>query len=64
MKKVTRRREVATAAAIAIATTAAVALAKGAGSDIVAAFMAGAGSATTVGYIVLTNIAIHQARSG
>ena len=63
MKKVTRRREVATAVAIAVATTAAVALAKGVGSDTVAAFIAGAGFATTVGYVVLTNIAIHQARS-
>jgi hypothetical protein len=64
VKKVTRRREVATAAAIAVATTAAVALAKAAGSDIVAAFIAGAGSAITVGYVVLTNIAIHRARRG
>jgi len=62
MGTVTRRKEVAIAAVIAVVTTAVVALAKGVGSDIVAAFIAGAGSTATVGYVVLTNIAIEQAR--
>ena len=64
MKKVTQRREVATAAAIAAASTATAALAKEAGWDIVATFIASVGLAVTVGYIVLTNIAIHKTRSG
>lgn len=61
MKPVTRTREVLIAAAIALATTAVVALVRASGSNIAAAFIAGAGSATTVGYVALTNIAIRQA---
>jgi hypothetical protein len=62
MGNMTRKKEVAIAAVIAVVTTAAVALAKEAGSHIVAVFIAGAGTAVTVGYVVLTNIAISQAR--
>jgi len=62
MENVTRRKEVAIAALIAVVTTAAVVLAKGAGSDIVAAFITGAGSAITIGYVILTNRAIQQAK--
>jgi hypothetical protein len=62
MLTITRNKEVGIAAMLAILTTAAVVIAKGAGSEIVAAFIAGAGSAVTVGYVVITNIKIKQAR--
>jgi hypothetical protein len=62
MLTITRNKEVGITAMLAILTTAAVVIAKGAGSEIVAAFIAGAGSAVTVGYVVITNIKIKQAR--
>ena len=39
-----------------------VAIAKGVGTDIAAAFIAGAGTAATVGYVIITNTIIKQAR--
>jgi hypothetical protein len=48
-------KEVAVAAAMAIVTTAAVAVAKGVGADI-------AGTAATVGYVIITNMMVKQAR--
>jgi hypothetical protein len=55
MGVVIRRNEVAFAAAISIVTTAAVIVAKLAGSGGIAAFIAGAGTTGTVGYVVITN---------
>ena len=63
MGGITRKKEVAVAAAMAIVTTAAVAVAKGVGADIAGAFIAGAGTAATVGYVIITNMMIKQARS-
>jgi hypothetical protein len=64
MRDVTRTREVATALAIAIATTVMVALVKVSGADLVVTLLAGVGSGTAVCYVVLTNIAIRRARQG
>jgi hypothetical protein len=62
MGNITRKKEVIVAAIMAISTTAVVALAKNVGADIVGAFIAGAGAAVTVGYVIITNNMIKQAR--
>ena len=62
MEGKTRKRELAVATAVAIVTTAAVAIVKAVGADIAGAFIAGAGTATTIGYVVITNMMIKQAR--
>ena len=62
MRNITRKKEVTVAAIIALFTTALVALVKSVGADIVGAFIAGAGTAVTVGYVIITNNMIKQAR--
>ena len=62
MANIIRKKEVAVAAAMAIVTTSAVAVAKGVGADMAEAFIAGAGTAATVGYVIITNMVIKQAR--
>jgi hypothetical protein len=62
MGNITRKKEVTVAAIIALFTTALVALVKSVGADIVGAFIAGAGTAVTVGYVIITNNMIKQAR--
>jgi len=64
LKAVTRRRELGTRAALASAATTGAWLASAVGLEMLAAFVAGAGSAIAEEYVVLTNMAIRQARSG
>ncbi len=56
-----RTNQVAIVTASAIVTTAVVAATRSAGWRVVAAFIAGAGMAATVQYIIMTNIAIRRA---
>ena len=61
MENLTRRKELAVASAIALVTTAAVIVAKSVGAVIVASFLAGAGTAITVGYVIIANRMLKQA---
>lgn len=62
MENMTRRKEVAVAAAMPLFTTTVVAFAKSVGVDIIAAFIAGAGAAVTVRFVIIANIKIERAR--
>ncbi len=61
MENITRKKEVIIAAAMALFTTALVAFSKSIQADLLGAFLAGAGAAVTVGYIISTNKKIKQA---
>jgi hypothetical protein len=62
MKNLTRRKEIAVAGMIAL-TTAAVIIAKILGAIIPAIFLAGAGSAITIRYVIIANAVIKQSKS-
>ena len=62
MESITRKKEVIVAATMALFTTAVVALAKSVGADMVAAFIAGAGTVVTVGFVIIANMKIKLAR--
>lgn len=63
MRNIMRKKEVTIAAILAILMTALVVLAKSEGADTVRAFIAGAGTGVTVGYVIITNRIIKQARN-
>lgn len=60
MRNLTRRKMLTTATTIAILTIAAVMLSKMIGAIIIGAFLAGAGTVITIGFVIFANIWIRK----